>query len=1561
MSPSLFHPLVAEWFTDRFGEPTEAQARGWPRIAAGEHTLIAAPTGSGKTLAAFLVCLDRLIRQHFAGTLDDGVQVVYVSPLKALSNDIQRNLEAPLFELRQLAEERGHTGLPIRVAVRTGDTPQADRAAMLRRPPHILVTTPESLYLLLTSEKSRDMLRSCRTVIVDEIHALARDKRGSHLALTLERLAALCDKPPVRIGLSATQKPIDQIAKFLVGVGDDNIPSPERNCVPPSPQLELFSAEPTEATLFAAEPTTSTAVAAPRAISSERGYAPAKGASQEPKCEIIDIGHARQLDLALEIPQSELSAVCSNEQWDEIYARVSELIQTHRSTLVFVNTRRMAERVSHRLTEQLGEDAVASHHGSLSRELRLDAEQRLKAGELKAIVATASLEMGIDIGYIDLVCQIGSPRSIATALQRIGRSGHAVGALPKGRLFPLTRDELLENLALIRAVKRGRLDSIEIPEAPLDILAQQIVAAVSADEWHEDKLFDLFRRAWPYRNLDRKDYDNLLQMLAEGLKPGTKAGAYLHRDRINGLLKPRRNARLAAITSGGAIPEAAEYNVVLEDGTVVGRVDEHFAVDSRAGNIFLLGTNSWRILAIRGQEVIVADAQGAPPNIPFWAGEAPGRTIELSEELSDLRREIAARVEVTAYASVTGALAHGEAGPCEPPANADLSRDATCPGFAVGHGTQGYAGADAVTWLKQECNADQWAAEQAARYVAAQKAAIGVVPTCDQIVFERFFDESGGMQLVVHAPLGARINRAWGLALRKRFCRSFDFELQAAADDNGVLLSIGPQHSFPIDSLFGMLTAQNGRYLLEQATIAVPMFQIRWRWNATRALAVLRFSGGKKVPPHLQKFRSEDLLARVFPETVGCLENHSGDIEIPDHPLARQTMHDCLTEAMDVARWLKLLEDVKAQAVQLIPIETREPSPFSHQLLNAQPYAFLDDADLEDRRTRAVMTRRTLAVDDFRDLARLDPQAIAQVAEEAWPIVRDADELHDTLLTLVAVPSDMTAPWRKWMNELMRTGRATSVTLADGTRFYLAAERLPMVRAVYGDLPCDPPVELPPALQTQVEAIDGRVEIVRGHMTHGGPITAEALADRLRLAPNQVFAALEALEGQGNVMRGKYTAAAQASRDNSGIEWCERRLLARIHRLTIDGLRRRIQPVPPETYVQFLVRHHHLDGSAQAGGEAGIRMALAQLQGFELPAAVWEEKVLAPRVADYQPQLLDHLFLSGEAAWGRLNPPKRDEKDGEGLAAATRAVPISLMLREDLAWLVPEERSSAAALASGPAKEVLAALHARGALFFQDLKALTGLSSQEVEDALRELAAWGVVTSDTFTAIRTIVRGKKPQTRWEARFGRPMHGPSSPIGRWSLFPGVIAPPERDELLTRWCWQLLSRYGVLFRDLLARESAAPPWHQLVRTLRRMELRGEVRGGRFIAGVGGEQFAMETVVSQLRDLRDAPPDDSWAIISAGDPLNLSGIVTCGPRIAAMHKNSIILYQGRCVASKVAGRIEFHAEVPQHLQLEMRRALQHGRRITEEDLEKTKTPAISGTPGSRWTDRWKARRLG
>ncbi len=1511
----LFHPFIRQWFNDRFEEPTEPQRLGWPHIIADRNTLIAAPTGSGKTLSAFLVYLDRLLRQWLDGRLENEIQVVYVSPLKALSNDIQRNLQTPLAEIRQIVEESGLEPPPIRVAVRTGDTPASERQAMLRRPPHILVTTPESLYLLLTAERGRERLRTVKAVIVDEIHALARDKRGSHLTLTLERLSALCDQRPVRIGLSATQRPMDQIARFLVGTADG-------------------SAE-----------------------------------SEEPECEIVDAGHLRELDLEIEVPPSELSAVCSMEQWAEIYERITELVKSHRSTLIFVNTRRLAERVAFWLAELLGEEAVASHHGSLSRQIRLSAEQRLKDGELKAIVATASLEMGIDIGYIDLVCQIGSPRSISTLVQRVGRSGHSLGKVPKGRLFPLTRDELLEGMALIRAVKNGELDAIEIPEAPLDILAQQIVAETANGEWSEEDMLRLCRRAWPYRNLSAKDFDTIIELLSEGMARGTRRGAYLHRDRINGRIRSRRSARLAAITSGGAIPETADYRVVTEDdNTYVGTLDEDFAIESMAGDIFLLGNTSWRIRYVRGGEVVVNDAQGAPPNIPFWIGEAPGRTVELSDQISRLRADLAEGIRGGDGEKERGGKEKGRQGEGETErrdgASADLART--------------------VARLQQECGASAFAAEQAARYVQAQIEAIGVVPTKNVIVFERFFDEAGGMQLVIHSPLGARINRAWGLALRKCFCRSFDFELQAAADDNGIVLSMGPQHSMPIESLFKMIRTDNAKALLEQAALAVPMFQVRWRWNVTRALAVLRFQNGKKVPFYLQRLRADDLLASAFPDQVGCLENHHGDVPIPDHAIVRQTMYDCLHEAMDLDRWLELLADIEAGRIELIGRDTREPSPFSYELLNANPYAFLDDAPLEERRSRAVVTRRSLPLDALRDLAKLDPEAIAQVRREAWPMVRDADELHDALMSFVLLCNDEGDEWKVWFDQLVQDGRAATVSI-DSKVYWIAAERWPLVRTVYTTAEAHPSVTLPAELDNTGSRSDGWIELARGRIQHSGPISDAGLAEILGLPVDHVSSALEALEGEGVVLRGQFS----PSQSDEEKEWCDRRLLARIHRLTVDGLRKQIQPVEPNDFLRFLVAHHQLqeeppleptviasnvaecrpeqaqrrsgirafsgntlpeqryacsglqeittsvrDGYHEDwGGPVGVRQAIAQLQGFEMSAGAWEKLVLPVRVGNYDPAWLDQLFFSGEVMWGRLQPPQRDENRGPSMAMLTRTVPITLMLREDLPWLLDPARSDLATSVRSNAKQVLEALTTRGALFFQELLSTTGLLAGHLEEALRELAALGLVTSDSFAAVRSLI-AKRKSGRRRVRSG--IQNTSTPVGRWSLFPGpgsslaTEASPASGDRTGRWCQQLLKRYGVVFRDLLVRETAAPAWHELVRCFRRMELRGEARGGRFVSGVAGEQYATQTAVERLRKMRDQPPSGKWQVISATDPLNLSGVITEDPRVTATNKNALILRDGCYVAAKQVGQVEFFAAQDSHAEYQFSRALQRGRAV-------------------------------
>jgi ATP-dependent Lhr-like helicase len=1026
-------------------------------------------------------------------------------------------------------------------------------------------------------------------------------------------------------------------------------------------------------------------------------------------------------------------------------------------------------------------------------------------------------------------------------------------------------------------VKRGELDRIEIPQKPLDILAQQIVAAAACDEWEEEPLFDLVRQAYPYRDLTRDEFDEVLELSTKGLGIG-KRGAYLHRDQINGKVKARPGARLAAITSGGAIPEMANYRVVnVEDEAVVGSLDEHFAVDSSAGDVFLLGNTSWRIVNIRGSDVVVFDAGGAPPTIPFWFGEAPGRTIELSQEVSRLRKEIADRLE--------------ESGEHHP---------------------------RAIAWLKENCNADDAAAWQAARYTAAQQFALGLVPTCEKIVFERFFDESGGMQLVIHAPLGARINRAWGLALRKRFCRSFDFELQAAADDNGIVLSLSPQHSFPIENLFKMLGPHNGEELLKQAVLAVPMFQLRWRWNAMRALAVLRQQGGKRVPPHMLRFRSDDLLAATFPETVGCLENHHGDVEIPNHPLVKQTMHDCLTEAMDIHRWLEVLQKHRDGQIELIARDTREPSPFSHQLLNANPYAFLDGAGLEDRRTRAISTRRTLDPEAFRDLTKFDPAAIDLVREQAWPMVRNADELHDTLMSLVIATEREADEWKSWFRELVRAGRATVVQREGCDDLWIAAERWPLVKALYDNAKCQPEVKLPARLDTPWERSEAWVELLRGRMAIAGPVTVASLSALFGIPESNLAAALEALEGEGYVMRGRFSGED---------EWCERRLLTRIHKLTLDGLRKRVQAVTPAEYWAFLAHYQHVHPESQLDGPVGVQNLVAKLQGYELPAGAWERHILGPRMKDYDPQWLDQLFLMGELVWGRLQPPKRDQDAGPSMATLSKTVPLSFARREDLPWLLPPERESAERLARGNALAVLETLERRGALFFSELRTKSGLLLAHLEEALRELAALGLVTSDAFAAVRSIVESKKKATSRKPT--TMFRGLSAPIGRWSRFPGEMPALDRKEYLQHWCQQMLARYGVVFRDLLARESAAPSWWELVPIFRRLEMQGQVRGGRFVSGVGGEQYATDFAVEQLRTIRDAGPTGQWFVLSAADPLNLIGVLTDAAKLPATHNNAFILRDGVVVATKEASHVEFLAEADMYLQAEMRRALLLGKK--------------------------------
>jgi ATP-dependent Lhr-like helicase len=1481
-----FHPVVQRWFEQTFGGPTEPQQHGWPAIQSGSHTLIAAPTGSGKTLAAFFAELDQLFRDGLEGTLTDETRVVYVSPLKALSNDIHKNLEEPLGGIRAALVEATGKVINVRAEVRTGDTPANRRQAMLRKPPHILVTTPESLYLLLTSASGRKLLRPVRTLIVDEIHAVVGNRRGSHLALSMERLAALVNGPLQRIGLSATQKPIEEVAKFLVG----NVSA---NALP--------------------------------ATGSDGTIA---------SCTIVDTGERRDIDLAIEVPGSPLEAVMSNEVWVEVYTRLAELIEQHRTTLVFVNTRRLAERVTHNLGQRLGTDKVAAHHGSLAMGLRLEAEDRLKRGELKALVATASLELGIDIGSVELVCQVGPTRSIATLLQRVGRAEHRLDGLPKGRIFPLSRDELVECVATLQSVRKHELDALAIPQKPLDILAQQIVACAATDDWEEDKLFQLMRSAYPYRELERKVFDEVVRMLAAGFstKRGRRA-ALIHHDAVNHRISARRGAGLLALTSGGAIPDNSDYRVLLEPGeTFIGTVNEDFAVESLAGDIFQLGNTSWRILRINSGTVRVADADGQPPNIPFWLGEAPGRTTEVSRAVSDLRQSVERAIHDGGHDASAD----------------DLNGAAALPRGRI------------VPSLRLIQGLPERAATQLAEYFVETYRVLGVIPSQETLVLERFFDESGGMQLVIHSPFGIRVNRAWGLALRKRFCRSFNFELQAAATDDAIVLSLGTQHSFPLDEVFHYLNSKSVRDLLVQALLDSPMFPTRWRWNATRALALPRQRGGRKIAAPLQRMESENLLASVFPDQLACLENVAGDREIPDHPLVRQTIEDCLGEAMDIDGLISVLKRIEDGSVRCVARDVPEASPMAHEILNARPYAFLDNAPLEERRTQAVYTRRAGSTSSDAGLGILDAASIEQVTTDAWPRATNPDELHDALLTAGMLTEEevrrISPEAPAWSNDLANEKRVTCIS---GRQFWLAAERLPMLQALYPGDRYEPEVNAPVAEQEHAwEPQEAARELLRGRLQIAGPVSAGSLSKLLQLPGSAVDQALLALEAEGFVLRGKFHSGAQ------DVEWCERRLLARIHRMTITRLRAEIKPVSMAEFLRFLVHWQRVEPGNRAEGPDGLLSVLEALDGFELAAAAWEPEVLALRMQHYDPRWLDQLCFTGRVGWGRLS---RRQKAGLGpeprqpMSSPVRSSPVALFLREHLPDWLRLASTNALPTFSPDTTQVLELFTQRGALFFSELLKQRSLLPSRVEQALAELAAEGWVTSDSFEGLRALLLPRDKRMPF-TQTGRKRHHKSVSsvefAGRWSLLREKesagraedserafrngkersereliqvgdapqrraqfrhsggrnlrntaalpLPAPDRGGAIETFARVLLRRYGVVFRRLLERESLDLSWLELGRAYRRLEARGEIRGGYFIGGVGGEQFALPEAVGLLRSMRKTLGTGQLLVISGTDPLNLAGILTPGKRIAAFASNRILLRDGVPIAALEAGEV-------------------------------------------------------
>ena len=1318
--PTRFHPAVSAWFENTFDAPTAVQTAAWPKIATDQRVLIAAPTGSGKTLAAFLCAINELVLQSRQAVLEDKVYVLYVSPLKALSNDIEKNLQAPLGGIKAELAGRGEPCAGIRAAVRTGDTPQSERAKMRKRPPHILVTTPESLYLLLTSVSGRSMLAGVSTLIVDEIHALAGNKRGSHLSLSLARLDALCGQLPARIGLSATQKPIRRIADYLCG----GLP-----------------------------------------------------------CSIVDTGHKRHMDIQLELPDSPLAPILSSEVWEELYERLVAYIGAHKTTLIFVNTRRLAERLARHLAERLGEDAVTAHHGSLSRKHRLEAEQALKAGQLKALVATASLELGIDIGHIDLVCQMGTPGSISALLQRIGRSGHTVGETPKGRLFPLSRDDLVECVALQRALLRGELDAIAIPCAPLDVLAQQIVAEIAARDWDVDGLYRVVRQAWPYRELEKDRFLAVVRMLADGYS--TRRGrrsAWLFYDAINGQLRARPAARLTALQNGGAIPDHFDYEVImLPQGHRIGTLNEDFAFESIPGDIFQLGNSSYKMLKIEQSRVLVEDAHGQPPTIPFWFGEAPGRSDELSVAVSDLRSEVE-----------------------------DLL---------------GKYGADKLIDKYCEAGISRLAAQQMVEYLQASLQALGCLPTQKKIVMERFFDDAGDMHLVVHAPLGSRLMRAWGLALRKRFCRQFNFELQASALEDSLILSLGETHSFEIADVAGYLKAESVRDVLIQAMLDAPMFALRWRWNATIALAVQRMRNGKKLPPQWQRNQAEDLVAVVFPDQIACFENIRGAREIPDHPLVNQTIDDLLTDTMDIEGLEKLLAKMASGKVEVVCRDLTAPSPLAREIINARPYAFLDDGDAENRRTRAISSDP----DDLSSAATLSIISVAaqaQVRDEAWIQPRNADELHDGLLQMGYLTqaefssgnsscgaAGKAGQWGSWYLALAEEFRVCSVKARGHGHWWLASERLPEWLAIHPESEFSPdPTGLLPEL-AKPEPEEALAALLRSRMSGLGPVSCTQLATDFGLDEATLQQGLLKLQHEGFAILMQ-----DAGKENL---WCERRLLARIHRYSREQRRRAVKPVSPAAFMHFLVQWHGLDDAG-----ADLDQALSQLQGWAASAATWEHALLGARCKDYSPEQLDQRFLSGQLAWFR---PLADTEQKRTIVSAT---PVSIVPRKDTElWLREQAEQD---YGDSAAARLRSLLQQRGAMFTADLEQESGLLRPQLEQALKTLIAAGAITADAFSPLRWLLR---PEAQKLRRTRSRVRGiVNLPVGRWSIPIAACAANENkgpalatsgQHRLAVICQALLRRYGVVFRAVLQREPLLPSWRELLGYLRRMEDRGEVR--------------------------------------------------------------------------------------------------------------------------------------